>query len=141
VLLAEQFLKKITREYNLPPKQLSEAAKQAILAHSWPGNVRELYHAIERAVLSEENDVVEPPHLALHSAPSAPLLAESNGSINIALPAEGVALEDVERSLIERALEREKGNVTRAAALLKMSRDTLRSRVEKFGISPKRYAS
>ncbi|MBI3181728.1 MAG: sigma-54-dependent Fis family transcriptional regulator [Myxococcales bacterium] len=132
LLLAEKFLERVASSYRLPPKRLSEGARAAIRTHSWPGNVRELYHAIERAVLAEEGEVVEQAHLSLEAA-SARAAADRSG-IQVSIPAEGVALAEVERAFIERALSMAGGNVTRAAALLRVTRDTLRSRIEKLGI-------
>ncbi|MFZ5468169.1 MAG: sigma-54-dependent transcriptional regulator [Myxococcota bacterium] len=127
VLLAERFLTRITQSYQLPPKRLSDEAREAIRTHAWPGNVRELYHALERAVLYEERAEVAASDLALHPQP-LPAPAEE-------LPPEGLAaIERAERALIERALAQEKGNVSRAAALLKVTRDVLRTRIEKYGL-------
>jgi two-component system, NtrC family, response regulator AtoC len=136
VMLAEKFTEEISRSYGLPPKRLGDAAKAAIRSYRWPGNIRELYHAIERAVLGEERDVIEPTDLRLDLATAAKVQAGPNGKIDVDIPEAGLALEDVERAMIEKALRMAQGNVTRAAALLKVSRDTLRYRLEKFGINP-----
>ncbi len=139
VLLAERFLARLCHSYRLPGKQLSEGARAAIRAHAWPGNVRELYHAMERAVLAEEAPTVEAADLALQrGAAPAPAVDVGAQGIRVHLPPEGVALQDVERALIERALAQEGGNVSRAAALLRITRDTLRSRMEKFGLTASR---
>ncbi len=131
VLLAERILARTCESYRLPAKHLSEAAREAIRAHSWPGNVRELAHAVERAVLVEEGEEVAAAHLSLPSAP-APSPGRAGG-----FPPEGLAaIDSAERALIEQALREAKGNVTRAAALLKVSRDVLRSRVDKYGLDP-----
>jgi DNA-binding NtrC family response regulator len=132
--LAEHFLVRVCRDYALTPKRLSDSARAAIAAHHWPGNVRELLHAIERSVLVEEREVVEEFDLALQGS-SVPVIAVRKQGISVSLPPEGVALEDVERALIQRSLEVEKGNVTRAAALLRISRDKLRSRMERLQLS------
>ncbi|HZH02924.1 MAG TPA: sigma 54-interacting transcriptional regulator, partial [Myxococcaceae bacterium] len=138
VILAERFLNRATASYHLPPKRLSEGAKAAIQAYGWPGNVRELLHAIERAVLSEDGEVVEASDLALRpfAVAGASVTVDESGTIKVTLPPQGVALEGVERALLEQALAAAKGNVTRAAQLLRITRDTMRSRLEKFGISP-----
>ncbi|MHB8873447.1 MAG: sigma 54-interacting transcriptional regulator [Myxococcaceae bacterium] len=136
VLLAERFLERTCASYRLPRKALSEEARAAIRAYPWPGNVRELAHAIERAVLAEEGDQVAAADLSLPAR--APPPAAPPGAI----PPEGLAaIDGAERELIERALRQEKGNVTRAAALLRVSRDVLRSRVEKHGLDPAAYAA
>jgi DNA-binding NtrC family response regulator len=139
VRLADAFLSRITAAYRLPPKRLSDEAREAIRTHPWPGNVRELFHALERAVLYEEREVVEAADLALHPGPrpahgAAPLGLPAEGEI----PPEGLAcIEEAERRLVRRALELEGGNVSKAATLLKVSRDVLRSRIEKYGLDPK----
>jgi transcriptional regulator with PAS, ATPase and Fis domain len=85
-------------------------------------------------VLAEDRETVEPQDLAL-----APAVAAPAGG----WPAspDGLSLEDVERAAITRALEREQGNVSRAAAALKISRDTLRSRIEKLSLVPGDYGT
>jgi DNA-binding NtrC family response regulator len=101
-------------------------------SYSWPGNVRELRNVIENAVLLSEGNLIGPGGLSL-----SPTLAAANGAgaagvFPPALPMEGIRLEDVERDLVRQALERESWNVTRAARLLGLSRDTLRYRIDKY---------
>jgi two-component system, NtrC family, response regulator AtoC len=132
-LLAERFLARICEAYRLPPKQLAASARSAIAGHPWPGNVRELYHAIERAVLYEDGEAVEAKDLALGPASGAPPPLASDDPI----PAEGLAAIDAaERAMIEKALRATDGNVTRAASLLKVTRDVLRSRIDRYGLKP-----
>jgi transcriptional regulator with GAF, ATPase, and Fis domain len=93
--------------------------------------VRELRNLIERAVLLSEGVTLTPADFdSLHTSrletPSAP--------VGVALPAEGLNLEDVEKNLVIQALERAHGNQTRAAALLGLHRDQIRYRIEKFGL-------
>jgi two-component system, NtrC family, response regulator AtoC len=95
--------------------------------HTWPGNVREFRNAIERAVLLAESEVLTRP-LFGSLEKGTPL------SDDMKLPAEGVKLEDLERSLVTQALERTKGNQTKAAKLLGINRDQMRYRIEKFGL-------
>ncbi len=140
IVLAAKFADEIGRSYGLPPKRLSPASQSAIRAHRWPGNVRELYHAIERAVLGEEGEVIEPKDLRLDSGAAAKIQAGTDGRIDVSIPESGLGLEDVERAMIEKSLAMAQGNVSRAAALLKVSRDTLRYRLEKFGIEASAYA-
>lgn len=133
-IIAERFAEEIARSYGLPPKKLSDAARAAIRSYPWPGNVREVYHAIERAVLAEEGESIRPDDLRLDRDAAAAIAAGTDGKVAVSMPETGVALERVERALIERALEIAGGNVTRAAGLLHISRDTLRYRMEKFRI-------
>ena len=136
LLLANYFLDHHARRYGKSGLQFSPQANTAMRAYSWPGNVRELRNVVEHAVLLSVNSVIDPDQLSL-----SPTLAAANGGapgsgLNSrfppALPADGIRLEDVERDLVAQALERESWNVTRAAHLLGLSRDTLRYRIEKY---------
>jgi transcriptional regulator with PAS, ATPase and Fis domain len=94
-------------------------ALQALVDYAWPGNVRELDHAIERAVLMAQGDMIHPADLALRrSAGSAPNLDD-------------MSLEDVEALLIRKAMARH-GNVTLAAKALGLSRSALYRRLERY---------
>lgn len=135
LMLAEHFLGEVTKSYRLPPKKLGASARAALVACAWPGNVRELFHAVQRAVLASEAEVVEASDLVLPGHAAADAHGEDgSGALKLSLPAGGIALEEVEKAVIVRALAAEKGNVTRAAAWLRISRDTLRSRMEKHGL-------
>ena len=119
LVLARHFLEESGRRYGKPGLRLDGAAQALVCAHPWPGNVRELRNAMEQAALSADGQDVGPANLAL--APVA------------AVAAQRATLPDVERDLIERALERTGGNVSRAARDLGISRDTLRYRLAKMG--------
>jgi two-component system response regulator AtoC len=130
-LLAQNFIEAFAKEFNRPAQGLSRPAEAALKAYGWPGNVRELRNLVERAVLLSESSMLSPGDFdSLHSArtPSA------SGRNGFELPAEGVNLEEVERSLVVQALERAGGNQTRAASMLGLHRDQIRYRVEKFGL-------
>jgi DNA-binding NtrC family response regulator len=95
------------------------------------GNVRELRNLVERAVLLGEGDLLQPSDFdSLHTAKRR----TPDGHGGFELPAEGVNLEEVERSFVVQALDRANGNQTRAAALLGLHRDQIRYRIEKFGL-------
>ena len=134
VLLAEHYIRVFSQEFRRPVRRLSPAAEQALLAYSWPGNVRELRNLVERAVFLAESESLEPTDFesmhTLHKETGAA------GGSDIALPEHGLNIEDVERRLVVLALERTKGNQTRAAALLGLHRDQIRYRIEKFGLKP-----
>ncbi len=126
-LLVKYFLNKFNRD---PQVGLNEEALRAIVSYGWPGNVRELESVMERAsVLRRGNSIT------LEDLPEK-LKREKGGIENIILnlPDEGVALEDLEKSLIIKALEKHKGNQTRAAEYLGITRPTLIYRMEKFGL-------
>jgi DNA-binding NtrC family response regulator len=135
VLLAEHYVRVFSQEFRKPVRGLSPAAEQALVGYSWPGNVRELRNMLERAVLLSERPLLEPPDFESLRAPvlSNPAAAP-DPSGEIQLPADGLHLDEVEKRLISLALERTRGNQTRAAALLGLHRDQIRYRMEKYGL-------
>lgn len=141
VQLADHFVKLHARRYNRGAKELTEAAKGAIEGYRWPGNVRELSNVIERAVLLQNGARIEKADLAL-GAPSAesPPAISGEGVLSVDL-SEGIVLEELERTIIERVLLRTGWNRTRAAQLLGLSRETLRYRIEKHNLKAPRPKS
>ena len=132
LLLMDHFLDHHARRYGKSGLRISKEAKATMRAYSWPGNVRELRNVIENAVLLSEGDLIGPDALSLSPTLAAASGASSAGVFPPPLPMEGIRLEDVERDLVRQALERESWNVTRAARLLGLSRDTLRYRIDKY---------
>jgi DNA-binding NtrC family response regulator len=130
-LLAQHFIESYSREFARSVRGISRAAEDVLLGYGWPGNVRELRNLIERAVLLAERDRLEPADFETLTGPR-PRATSAYGGFE--LPAEGISLEDVEKSLVVQALAATGGNQTRAAALLGMHRDQIRYRVEKFGL-------
>jgi DNA-binding NtrC family response regulator len=120
-ILAAHFLREQAARYGRE-LELTRDAMRALLAHTWPGNVRELRHAIGRAVLLAEGPVLETEHLGLTRGP------ESGWRLD------GLTLDEAERILIQRALSRHDGNVSRAAEALGLSRSALYRRLERHGI-------
>jgi DNA-binding NtrC family response regulator len=130
--LAQHFVETFSREFRRPVRALSDDATQALRTYGWPGNVRELRNLVERAVLLSEGEVLQASDFDTLQAPRR---AGGNGRTAFQLPADGVNLEEEERSLVMQALERTGGNQTRAAALLGLHRDQIRYRIEKFGLT------
>ena len=126
-LLIECFLKRFSAE---APIIVSTAAFERLKTYTWPGNVRELQNAIERLVVLNHGDVVEPEHLPAKfcAAPTA----KRNRVVE--LPPEGYSLEVLEREVVVQALERNDWNQTRAADFLQIPRHTLIYRMEKYDI-------
>jgi DNA-binding NtrC family response regulator len=121
-LLASHFLGRHAQRYRKPLTSFDPAAMQALLDHLWPGNIRELDHAIERAVLMAQGDTVKAADLGLRQGrEGAPRL-------------EDMSLDDVEFSLIKKALSRFDGNVSHAAKALGLSRSALYRRLQRFGL-------
>jgi DNA-binding NtrC family response regulator len=134
LLLAGHFVTAFSREFRRPVRPITDRAAEALLAHAWPGNVRELRNLVERAVLLGQTDQLDLEDFeSLVAGPGgSPASRGSDGGIE--LPPGGVVLEDVERRLVLLALERTRGNQTKAAALLGLHRDQIRYRMEKFGL-------
>ena len=132
VLLAEHYIRVFSQEFRRPVRRLTASAEQALLAYSWPGNVRELRNLIERAVLLAESEDLEPSDFETAHTLRSPV--EPRGGQAIELPEQGLDIEEVEKKLVVLALERTRGNQTRAAALLGLHRDQIRYRIEKFGL-------
>ena len=130
--LARHFLQVHGRKAGMERATLSAAAEAALLAHDWPGNVRELRNATERAMILEESSVITVPSLPI--AISQPEIVEPEAAVAAAFPNDGLSLEDNERTLLARALEKTNGNQTQAARLLRITRDTLRYKMKKFNL-------
>jgi len=126
-LLAERFCAELGGLYGRKV-ELDESAIAELRRYPWPGNVRELRNVIERAVLLASGERID-------AAALGSLLTASKGTGDpFQLPEGGISLEELERELVRQAVERTEGNRTRAAALLGLSRDALRYRLEKFGL-------
>jgi two-component system NtrC family response regulator len=107
-----------------------------MMNYSWPGNVRELKNAIERAMILVDRDMIEVPHLPIRIADpgSAMPLPRAAGDYFVKLPPGGAGLDDIEKELIQQALQYSNSNKTKASKLLKISRDTLRYKVKKHNL-------
>ncbi|HEX8725894.1 MAG TPA: sigma-54 dependent transcriptional regulator [Gemmatimonadaceae bacterium] len=127
--LAAHFVDMLCRELGQARREIAPDGLAALEAYSWPGNARELENVLERVLLLEDGPVIRrsdlPPEFQAAAAPPEKAFV---------LPADGFDLEIVEREFISQALERTNGNKTQAARLLGLSRDTLRYRLEKYGI-------
>jgi DNA-binding NtrC family response regulator len=117
--LARHFLTAHAQRYRKPITGFDPGALQALSDHGWPGNVRELDHAVERAILMAQGNVIHVSDLGLRP---------SDGSGE---RLEEMSLEDVESLLIRKAMARY-GNVTHAAKALGLSRSALYRRLERY---------
>ena len=133
--LADAFLAEIGGAVGKPPAGIAREAKDQLLTYPWPGNVRELRNAIERAVILADGGYIKTEHLPL-TVPRESIASASFGEDTAAaLPPGGVNLEDLERSLVAKALLQARYNKTRAAKLLGLTRAQLYSRIEKYGLA------
>jgi transcriptional regulator with PAS, ATPase and Fis domain len=118
-ILAEFFLKKYAYKYNKPSLKINQQAHEKLLKYSWPGNIRELQHTIEKAVILSETSVIKPDDLYLKHVGSI----SSNSSFT--------TLEEMEKQMIQQALEKNNGNFTAAADQLGITRQTLYNRFKR----------
>lgn len=130
LLIADRFCEQLAAKYAIPDLHLSEEARRVILDHTWPGNVRELRHALESAALSIAGNEIHSQDLPLPANADPVRRAES--SLDAGRP---IRLEDVEKSLIERALRATGGNASAAARLLSIGREAMRYRMAKFNLT------
>src|SRR5438093_46827 len=122
--LAEHFLSRACADYGMPPKTLTADARAALLAYAWPGNVRELGNLMERVALLSSESQVRAGALGLPDLASA----------SAAVTASASSLDDAVRDRVVDVLQQTSWNISRTAALLGISRNTLRARIEKYGL-------
>ena len=142
LLLAEHFLEQFSREHRTAAKAFSSEAQQLLLDYSWPGNVRELKNTIERAVLVNGRHTLFPEDLATDRRISERrrygeqtiVHLRDGEELRVKLPPRGLSLEKLEKEILREALSQTGGNLSRAARLVGLSRDTLRYRVKKHGL-------
>jgi len=150
--LAEHFLTHFAVKLGKRLESYEPEATRRILEHGWPGNVRELRNVIERAAIVARGSRLQAADLLIDSLRSPPPpppptpppgargapnagASPSGAPPLIEIPDGGLDLEALERSIIEQALTKARFNKTEAAKSLRMSRSTLRYRMEKFGLS------
>src|SRR2546422_494165 len=126
VALADHFLAGACADYGVPPKTLTAAAHAALLANPWPGNVRELANLMERVTLLSPEPEVTPEMLGLSKT--------IRGKERERERVETGSLEDAVRDRVAEVLRQTRWNISRSAALLGISRNTLRARIEKYGL-------
>jgi len=119
IILAAFFLKKYASKYNKPGLKINQQAQDKMLKYSWPGNIRELQHTIEKAVILSETSILKPEDLHLRQSN----FTGTNNTFN--------TLEEMEKLMIQQALEKNSGNFTAAAEQLGITRQTLYNRIKK----------
>src|SRR5690606_33843574 len=124
-LLADHFIKVYGRKYNRSGMKIDKSVMTRMKNYHWPGNVRELQHAVERAIILSEENVIR----------SAELLI--NNSKSKATPVEEAAprtLDEMEKHFIQQSLQQHDGNVSQTAKALGMTRTALYRRIKKHGL-------
>src|SRR5439155_741321 len=130
LMLAEHYLARACADYGVTTKTLAADAQAALTAYAWPGNVRELANLMERVALLSSDPAVTSEALGLTSiarrTASAPARPAAGGPAS--------SLDDAVRDRVADVLRQTSWNISRTAALLGISRNTLRARIEKYGL-------
>jgi two-component system response regulator AtoC len=135
-LLVNHFIEKFNTKLNRKTEKLSPEALNLVINYQWPGNIRELENVIERCILFSEGPEIGTEHLPdqlverSSSVPTAVTMGADASMKDIVKQATA----ELERDLIVKALEETKGNVTRAAKRLKISRKSLQNKMKEFGL-------
>ncbi|MCP2044018.1 sigma-54 dependent transcriptional regulator [Pontibacter sp. HSC-36F09] len=123
ILLAKHFMKVYAGKYMKPTLELSKPAQEKLLRYHYPGNVRELQYAIERAVIMADSALLSAEDILFSPIEAAPLMEDTVAETN---------LEELEKTTINRVLERHGGNMTKAAKELGITRTALYRRLNKY---------
>ncbi|WP_129126760.1 sigma-54-dependent transcriptional regulator [Geomonas oryzae] len=142
--LVQYFIETLNEEYGRSVTNASPETLEYLTRYDWPGNVRELRNCIERLMMLEQGKVLTPeflsPEIRQCKLPAGEsevggVISSDFAGEHIVLPSTGISLEELEKMLIQLALKKSGGNQSKAAKFLKTSRDTLRYRMKKFGLS------
>jgi len=133
LVLAEHFLRTLGRRMGRTAGALSQEARDLLLGYAWPGNVRELQNAIERALILSDGGEISAAHLGIALPPASAAGLPPIGLED--LPTASRSLAEVEKQFVLEALRRAKGNKSRAAAALGLSRGALYTRLRRFGLT------
>ncbi|MFM8832472.1 MAG: sigma-54-dependent transcriptional regulator, partial [Cytophagales bacterium] len=126
-LLANHFLKHYATKYGKSVSKISDAAMTRMSKHPWPGNIRELQHALERAIILSNSNVLQPEDFNFNVVSNS---KENESSVAL----DQYNLDEVEKLLIRKVLKKYNGNITQAAAELGLTRSSLYRRLEKHGL-------
>jgi Response regulator containing CheY-like receiver, AAA-type ATPase, and DNA-binding domains len=120
---ANNFLKQYSLKYSKPEIKFTTQAISCMEQYNWPGNIRELEHAIEKAVILSEDNLIKPESLML-----------TNNETTSTFPNEIQTLDEMEKALIKNAIEKYSGNLTAVATQLNITRQTLYNKIKKYGL-------
>lgn len=123
-LLADHFLKMYSRKYRKKIKGLLASTIKKLSQYQWPGNVRELQHAIERAVIMTDSEMLTPDDFMLNQA------TKKTGELEF----DSYNLDEIEKTIIQKIIKQSNGNITQAAQYLGLTRTSLYRRMEKHGL-------
>ena len=123
--LVEHFIDTYCKKYKVPKKRLSVGTMKRLQKHDWPGNIRELQHSVERAVILSESNILEPQDF---------FISEKEDKDNDHFKPDNLNLEEVEKVLVRKVIDKHGGNISRAAKELGLTRASLYRRIEKYGL-------
>ena len=123
--LTEYYLEVYCKKYKIPKKRINAGTVKRLKMHNWPGNIRELQHAMERAVILSETTVLEPQDF---------FIEDNTEKKNEDFSPDNMNLEEVEKILVRKVIDKHGGNISRAAKELGLTRASLYRRIEKHGI-------
>lgn len=129
-LLAQHYVHQFAKEFRKPINRIDDSAYDKLMNYAWPGNVRELRNVTERAVLLSKSDTFTADDCVLGRAEQT----EKPIGSGFVLPDSGIDLHALEESLVRQAIERTNNDQAAAANLLKLGRDALRFRLERYGL-------
>ena len=124
-LLVDHFLHIYCDKYKMPVKRVNTSTFKRLEKHAWPGNIRELQHAVERAVIMSESNILEPDDFFLSKVDE-----EKSDTIQTS----NMNLEETEKMLIRKVIDKHGGNISKAAKELGLTRASLYRRIEKYGL-------
>ncbi len=123
--LLDHYLDVYCKKYKIAKKRIGAGTLKRLQMHNWPGNIRELQHAAERAVILSESDILEPHDF---------FMDHNRSDANDDYSPKNMNLEEVEKMLIRKVVDKHGGNISRAAKELGLTRASLYRRIEKYGI-------
>ena len=130
--LVDHFLQQFNHEFRKKIREIDNEGISKLLSYHWPGNIRELRNVLERACLLASEDRISAEDLLIGRAAYSG--KADTDDFQFRLPQQGTSLDNVEKQLVQQALERTVGNQSRAAQLLGISRDQVRYKMRKYGI-------
>jgi len=120
------FLSSFKSKYNKPQLTVNENAMEILQSHHWPGNIREIQHTIERGVIMSDGQEIKASDFNLTTIP----ISNSNNNSEF----EDLNLQNIEKLLVQKAIEKHEGNISKAAKELGLTRAALYRRLEKFNL-------
>jgi len=131
LLLAEHFVRELGPQFGRGNAGLSREAREALLAHAWPGNIRELQNAVERALIMTDGGLITAAQLGITSRAARPA---RDGRAHPEVSSTPDSLPELEKRMVLDALAKTKGNKSRAAKLLGLTRFQLYTRLKRYAL-------